>query len=292
MERETWRILSDVLTRLDRNIHRGRKRHSHGRILRVYLWAAVNNRAVYWACDPANWTGVRRPRQLPNQSTMSRRMRCADTRAFLRDFVRVVAMSLGRDGLCKIIDGKPFTVARHSQDRDATFGRGAGGMARGYKLHAIYAHHDAPLAWTVTPLNRNESVVARELLPQLRGEGYLLGDAQYEVNRLHELAAANGHVLIAPRRRSKAKGLGHRHHSEYRKQCMARIKEPTPFITDLMTHRRTIETRFANLTNYDRGLTCLPPFVRGLTRVTNWVDAKLAQRAARSLVARNATASA
>ena len=95
------------------------------------------------------------------------------------------------------IDGKPLPVAKHSGDRRATIGRGSGGFQRGYKLHAIYAGNNRPIAYHVAPLNVDERVVAAQMLREVPlGEGYLLADANYETNPLYDQAASIGRVLV------------------------------------------------------------------------------------------------
>ena len=96
-------------------------------------------------------------------------------------------------------------------------------MARGYKLYAIWSIRPFPEAWDVHPLNVNEVRVAHELIPRMRGEGYLLGDTQYDSNRLHDLCWSQHHQLIAPRM-STAKGLGHRYQSPRRLHALELLR--------------------------------------------------------------------
>ena len=65
MERELWNILAAELTHLSTLIRRGRFTHPVTRIVRVYLWAVLHDRPVYWACDRRNWIGVKPPAKLP-----------------------------------------------------------------------------------------------------------------------------------------------------------------------------------------------------------------------------------
>lgn len=281
MERELWTIIAAHLTHLATVMRRGRFHHPTPRILRVYLWAVLHDRPVYWACDRRNWRGVKPPRELPDQSTMSRRLHREDTR-------KLLALLLDRlepadyEALVLRIDGKPLPVARHSQDPHATIGRGAGGFQRGYKLHAMYASNNRPVAYRVAPLNIDERVVAKELLDKTPiGEGYLLADANYETNPLYDQAARIGRTLVTPRRFANAKGLGQsRVHSRHRIAMIERMKAPSPFIRELLHTRRSVETRLANLTNFGGGLTHLPPWVRG-RRVEPYVTAKILLRLAR-----------
>jgi hypothetical protein len=282
MERELWPIISRLITRLDRQHHQGQCRHSVGRIVRVYLWAALHDRPVYWACNRRNWAGVRPPVHLPDQSTMSRRLRQPNTQEMIDQLIQHLAQDAS-GALLYYLDGKPLPVAKHSCDRDATIGRGAGGFQKGYKLHAIYAENNRPIACHVAPMNVDERVVAKQMIEQTElGEGYLLADANYETNPLYDQTAGAGRVLVTPRRFRNAKGLGQsRQHSPHRIAMLARMKEPRSFVRDLLQLRKRVETRFAHLTNFGAGLTHLPPWVRRLHRVRLYVNAKLIIRLAK-----------
>lgn len=281
MERELWPIVAAHLTHLCTATRRGRFQHSTARIVRVYLWAVLHDRPVYWACDKRHWIGVKPPRVLPNQSTMSRRLHRAETQQLL-DALMDRLEPADFDALVLRMDGKPLPVAKHSKARDAAIGRGAGGFQNGYKLHAIYAGRNRPIAYRVAPMNIDERIVAKEMIEQTPiGEGYLLADANYETNPLYEQTAAIGRTLVTPRRFANAKGLGQsRVHSEHRVAMIQRIKDPSPFIRDLLRNRRHVETQWANLTNFAGGLTHLPPWVRS-RRVGLYVTAKIIIRLAR-----------
>lgn len=281
MERELWKILSPEITAVDRQFPKGRYSHSVGRIVRVYLWAVLNDRPVDWAVRRENWRGVRPPNSLPDQSRMSRRLRQADTQEFL-DRLQERLLRRDDDALVKLVDGKPLVVSRHSRDRDATFG-GVGGKDRGYKLHAVYSASGAMLAWEVHPLNVDEKPVAASLVEELSGEGYLLADGNYDGAALYERAAACGHQLVAPRRRPGT-GRGNRLQSLPRLRAVDLLEMPSLFGRDLYRLRRRIETPFGNLSGYGGGLICLPPWVRGLPRVQRYVGAKILLRAVRNQI--------
>jgi len=282
MERELWRILSGTITKLDRSCDVQDYDHSIGRIVRVYLWAVLHDRPVYWACRRRNWAGVRPPVALPDQSTMSRRLRRRDT----RDMITALSKMLDRPDLstrlCLYLDGKPLPISKHSVDAQATFGRGAGGQDRGYKLHAIYGESNRPVAWSLRPLNENEHHAAKPLVESL-DEGYLLADANYDANHLYEQAGRKGVRLLTSRRYASARGIGRHAHSAYRLDALNRLSAPSPFARELLQQRRRVETRFAHLSNFGGGLTCLPPWVRGLHRVTLWVAGKILVRLARDI---------
>lgn len=289
MERELWRRIVGALKRLPRTRPRNAV-YTDPQIMAVYLWSVLHDRPVSWACDRRNWPMQAWRRSLPDQSTMSRRLARAQTQVFLEQLLDRLAPAM-REALVLRIDGKPLPVAKHSQDRRAAIGRGAGGFQKGYKLHAIYAQNNRPIAYRVTPMNVDERVVAKQMLHEHQlGEGYLLADANYETNPLYDQAAQIGRVLVTPRRFRQAKGLGQsRLHSLHRVAMIQRLKDPSPFMRRLLDTRRAIETNFANLTNFGGGLTHLPPWVRG-PRVEPYVIAKILIRLARDLIRESAHA--
>ena len=284
MERELWNIITSHLTRLSTCTRRGRFQHPTARIVRVYLWSVLHDRPVYWACDKRNWVGVKPPRDMPDQSTMSRRLARPETQRMLKTLLDLIEPPQ-RGELVLRIDGKALPVAKHSCDPRATIGRGSGGLQRGYRLHAIYGQTNRPAAHCVTPMNVDERTVAAHLLEETPlNQGYLLGDANYETNPLYDQSAAVGRMLVTPRRFAKAKSLGQsRKHSVHRVAMIERMKAPSSFIRDLLKTRRLVETRFANLCNFGGGLTHLPPWVRN-RRVIPYVTAKIIIRLARDRI--------
>lgn len=281
MERELWPIITAALSKVARPQSSAHVLHSTMRIACVYLWAVLHDRPVSWACHRCNWRGGQIRNHLPSQSTMSRRLREPQTRQMLCDLLDQLEPATGH-ALMLRMDAKALTVAKHSGDGRATFGRGAGGLARGYKIHAIYAENSRPVTYRVAPLNVDERTVAREMMTcgEL-GEGYLLADSNYETNPLYDLAAQVGRTLVTPRRFKKAKGLGQsRVHSKHRVAMIARMNSPSGFTRELLADRRQVETHWANLCNFGGGLVCLPPWVRN-HRVELYVQAKIIIRAAR-----------
>jgi hypothetical protein len=173
--------------------------------------------------------------------------------------------------VCKWIDGLPLPVGAASGDRHAHWGYGAGAKAKGYKLHALCDASRHWVGWSVTPMNVNEKVVARHLVRACREEGYLVGDGEYDSNRLCELAGRHGLQMVTPAR--AAKGLGHRRHSVY--YLRSRELAGRAFGAGLLRHRFGIDRLFGQLGNYGGGLSPLPHWVRGLSRVRRWVRAKI-----------------
>ena len=286
MERELWTMLSRAIDDVSRHFHdTAYHQHTTGRIVRVYLWAVLHDRPVRWACHPQHWHPASRPTHLPNQSTMSRRTRTERFDRFLHKLGRRLA---GRFQpvlwLLKLIDGKPLPVPAHSTDPEATWGRGVGGLQKGYKLHAVYDGTPMPVAWEVQPLGVSETGVAQRLIPQLPGTGYLVGDANYDDSTLFALARRASHRLVAPRRKPKT-GLAKRRHDTDRLKSIA-LLEAGPwagqwFGWSLMKLRKRIETSFGHMVSFFAGLKHLPPWVRRTQRVRPYVHAKLLINAAR-----------
>jgi hypothetical protein len=287
MERELWKLLYDIAMKLDNP--EDTRRYTAGDIVRVYFWCALHDRPMSWGVVKANWPEELRPRRLPSQSNFSRRMRRSDTEQLMTEIEHAwLAMTGVCQLLIRIIDGKPLAVSGVTKDQDAGYGRGAGGMQKGYKLHAVWGTGPLPLAWGLAPMNRSEKTMARQLIHTLPGEGYLLGDPEYDANALYDLAHDAGHQLIVPKRQ-KQHGLGHRPQSPYRLRSIELMKHR--FGKGLYRFRRQIERDFGNFVSFPGGLACLPQWVRRFTRVRNWVQAKLLINAARWLHSHPATLS-
>jgi hypothetical protein len=133
------------------------------------LWAALHDRPVCWACRAENWKGTRlRPPRLPSPATISRRIdRVGIGLLWRATEQRLHTLSAAHPGLMAFLDGKPLTVGGSSKDPDARCGRGAGMMAKGYKLHTVWSNRALPETWELTPLNEGEPTVAKRRLPQV-----------------------------------------------------------------------------------------------------------------------------
>lgn len=281
MDHELWSQLSHAMFDVARSFpHQARWTYDTHCIVRVYLWAVIHDRPVDWATRPRSWSPQTRPADLPDQSTMSRRLRHPET----AEFMRKLEQRLGggcEQGLLKYIDGKPLSVPRHTHDPDATSGRGVGGMAKGYKLHAIWGQGFIPIAWTVCPLNVSEKVQAKALIPHMQGAGYLLADSYFDSGPLYDLAARQHHQMLAPRAQAGA-GLGHRRQSIHRLRSIHLLENIfSDFGRDLYNNRKAIERSFAGLVSFGGGLQSLPPWVRTLFRVRLFVHAKILINACR-----------
>ena len=165
----------------------------------------------------------------------------------------------------------PLPVGASSGDPHARWGYGAGAKAKGFKLHALCDASRHWLCWSVVPMNHNEKHVASHLIRQWQEPGYLVGDGEYDSNRLCGLAGQQGLQMVTPAKRGK--GMSHRRHNEY--WLRSRRLAGQPFGEALLRHRFGIDRLFGQLGNYGGGLSPLPHWVRGLSRVRRWVQAKI-----------------
>jgi hypothetical protein len=281
MERELWPRLYHLIMEVGQTLRLTDVTYQPHIIVLVFLWAALHDRPVGWACDVRNWaTTTLRPATLPSPSTLSRRLRRVDTAMLMRALVQQVRQ--GEDPrLVALIDAKPLPVGGASQDPEARCGRGAGMLAKGYKLYTIWSERPVPETYRVYSMNISESKVAEEMIPQLNGGGYLLGDGEYDANPVFDAAGDAGYQLMAPRKAPEA-GLGHRCQSPYRLRCIELMG--SAFGRGVYRLRRGIERAYGNLTSFGGGLSPLPAWVRHQDRVWLWVTAKLAINAIRIMI--------
>jgi hypothetical protein len=275
MERDLWRNIVQAVREVSSGTATGRYTFSDADVLCTYFWAVMHNKPISWACEPSHWPLVYRKRPHPTPSTMSRRLRRPQ-------FQQQLEQLEGRlkthwpNGLVQVIDGKPLPVGGNSSDPDASYGRAAGGVACGYKLHAIYGTNGAPVVWEVQPLNVDERVVARSLIARSDSGGYLLGDKHYDANELYDLAAQHGMQMVVARVRGPHCALGHRAQSPGRLRSKDLLEDShTGFGPALYKRRTDIERFFGVLTTPWYGLSPLPAYVRRLPCVRRWVQAKL-----------------
>jgi len=272
MERELWPRLYHLVMEVGKTLRLIDVTFQPHIIALVFLWAALHDRPVCWACKQRNWaTTTLRPLTLPSPSTLSRRLHRIDTAMLMRALVLRVRQQ-GDEHLVAVIDAKPLPVGGASQDPDAHCGRGAGMWARGYKLYAVWGGRPMPETYRVYPMNISENKVSEEMIPQLTGGGYLLGDGEYDANPVFDAAGAAGYQLLAPRE-DPAAGLGHCYQSPYRLRCIELMG--SVFGRGIHRLRKAIERAYGNLTSFGGGLSPLPAWVRHQDRVWLWVTAKL-----------------
>lgn len=295
MERELWRVVMRGLKRLPRRWPRGGV-YDNRTILAVLLWAALHDRSILWACRRRNWPVQAWRRVLPDQSTMSRRLRDGRVLEELTLLLEIVQRSLGEVRGPLIVDGKPLAVSAHSADPDARCGWGAGRYALGYKLHALIDAAQRLLAFAVHTMNEAECSCARDLLEDAGTRGLLpagavlLGDASYDSNPLHAAAEARGVRLIAPRRRPRAGVCTQRTHHPGRLAAIEFTERNPEWERLRRSVRPTIERYFGALASVGGGLASLPSWTRRTHRVQHWVGAKLVLHAARHALRRGLAA--
>jgi hypothetical protein len=278
VERELWSILYPLLRRVGNDFSQKYVQFQPWVLVAVTLWAALHDRPVSWACDTGNWaTTAHRPGRLPSASVLSRRGHGVAV-GMVRRAVEQAIRDSHVPALVAFLDGKPLSVPAISSDPDAGFGRGAGEMSKGYKLHAVIADRPVPEAWDVTAINAAETKVAEALVGRLEYGGYLVADSNYDANALFDAAAAKGYALRTPHRQANA-GKGHRRQSPHRLLSIDAAR--AEFGQALLKARGEIERRFGALSSFAGGLAPLPAWVRRLHRVRTWVWDKLLINAAR-----------
>jgi hypothetical protein len=279
MEHELWKILYPLVREVGSQFHQKYKQIPGWVVLVTMLWAALHDRPVSWACQLINWaTNKLRPEHLPSPATMSRRVDGVAMGLLWRAVEERLRGAGEPASLLACLDGKPLPVGGYTKDPDARYGRGAGVMAKGYKLHAVWSSNGMPETWEITPLNGGETTVARRLVPQLRSAGYLMADGNYDDNALFDLAWQQGYQLVTPPPKAPP---GRRRQSPQRLRSIEMMTHS--FGPSLYRQRITIEQAFGNATSFGGGLGPLPAWVRGLDRVRTWVWAKLLINAARIL---------
>ncbi|MGC1718743.1 MAG: hypothetical protein WA746_07150 [Isosphaeraceae bacterium] len=135
MERELWPRLYHLVMEVGQTLRLTDVTYQPHIIVLVFLWAALHDRPVSWACDERNWaTTTLRPATLPDPSTLSRRLRRVDTAMLMRALVQRVRQE-GDPQLVAVIDAKPLPVGGASQDPETHCGRG--GRDVGQRLQIV-----------------------------------------------------------------------------------------------------------------------------------------------------------
>jgi hypothetical protein len=282
MERELWPPLYRLLRDVAKDFSQKYVQYQPWVLVAVLLWAALHDRPVSWACQKRHWsTTTLKPHRLPSPSTLSRRLDSVGV-GLLWHALEQRLRDSGPPALVAFVDGKPLPVGGNSKDPDARFGRGAGCIAKGYKLHAIWSTRPVPEAWDIKPLDANEKATAAELVERLASGGYLLGDGNYDASYVYDAAMARGYQLVAPYRKGKNPGSGKHYQSPHRLRSIDILK--SDFGKALYKARTAIERSFGHAGSFGGGLGPLPAWVRGLPRVRTWVWAKLLINAVRILM--------
>ena len=287
MERELWPPLYRLVQEVSATVRQKDVTYQPGIIVAVLLWAALHDRPMEWACEVKNWNTRLRPCRLPSASTMSRRLGDISVAVILRAIEDRLREARPPD-LVQIIDGKPLPVGGLSHDPDARCGHGAGKLAKGYKLYAIWAGRPMPESWTIDSLNVNEAREAPAVIEGTRSEGYLLGDNQYDSSALYDAAASSGLRLVAARKDPEA-GISPGHYQSPHRLSAIDLMGRS-FGSELFALRGRVEANFGNATSFAGGLAPLPAWVRRRHRVLRWTWAKLIINGVRIVVKHRLTA--
>ena len=286
MEHQLWKAIVEWLRRYAKP-RKPKETYSDVEVVKVFFWSVLHDRPISWACERANWPPQERRWAKPSQSRMSRRLRSASVQQLLQCLEQELLRPHHNRELVWMLDGKPLTIGGCSKDRQAGYGRAAGGKARGYKIHAIYGSDGSIAEWRIAPLNVDERVMAARMLRVAPVQGYVLADSNYDSNPLHHICDQRGNVqLVTPRRYGPGRGHGHRKQTTGRLRSKDLLENPQPrFGQQLFAQRADIERNFGNLTNWGGGLTHLPAWARTYRRVHRWVQAKLILRRLKQQIA-------
>jgi hypothetical protein len=268
MEGRLWTIVRTLLP--NESTTPGRFTYSARTMLMVGLWAILHDRPFCWACERANWPPQWRPAWLPHPSTLSRRWRSRELQAQARAVHAAALRRLETSSRYAVLDGKPLPVARHSKDRDARCGRGVGGMAKGYQLHAAINDQGAIVAFEVTTLPVGEPRVAQRLLRQLPPPlTHVVADVNYDSQPLRRAAKRQHRRVYTPIRHGR---VGHRQQPE-RLRMLRLLQHPVG--QRLLESRSAIERCFGQLGNFACGFKGLPNWCRRMWRVRSWISGKV-----------------
>ena len=74
MERQLWKRIVCLLQEVYKPTRQWRETYCALEIVEVWFWAVIHDRPVSWACKSCNWPIWDRQKELPSNSTMSRRL--------------------------------------------------------------------------------------------------------------------------------------------------------------------------------------------------------------------------
>jgi hypothetical protein len=268
MEGRLWTIVLSLLPPKASKL--GRFTFDARTILMVGLWAILHDRPFGWACDQSNWDKCWCPKKLPHPSTLSRRWRSGALQEQAEAMHAEAIRRLGLSSRYAAMDGKPLPVARHSKDPEARSGRGAGGMATGYKLHAAIDPQGVIVAFEVTSLPVGEPRVAKKLLRRRPEQiTHVVADVNYDSQPLRRYAQKMKRRVYTDIRNGR---VGNRQQPE-RVRMLRLLQRDVG--QRLMHWRDSIERRFGQMGNFGCGLKGLHNWCRRIWRVRSWVGSKV-----------------
>lgn len=291
MDRDIWIVLMEASRIAARRMEVPRRKPVYPDllVLRMWLWAALHDRPMCWACSRSSYNSIFRPRRLLSVSRFSRRLRTGRF-ARLRVHLHRVLTDHGHESALSYLDGKALAVGECTTDPDARNGVvTTGRFRRGYKMHARADELGFFVEYRVRPLNEGEALIARKLLRRLDVGTLVLADANYDSRKLYAAIERRGSLFLCPVKGHATKARTFRRMPRSRRQAVRLWRDKPEMAQAAMGLRATIERLFAHLTGFGGGLGPLPAWARTLGRVRRWVDAKVAIYHAR-LIARIARA--
>ena len=276
MDAKIWVVITRAICSAIRKAPKPTRRpqYSDFVVLKMYFWAVFHDRPMKWACDRSNSTRFYRPRALPSESQLSRRLR---TERFQQLLEGVHAYFVRNSQDCEVayLDGKPLPVSICSRDPDARIGWCTKGFARGYRLHACVTNDQRIVGFSVTPMNDGEARVAREDVPIPPRVGLVMADANYDSGKTYTALHKRGHQLLTPLKTIARTEKGW-NRIPFARQIAARLQVGLgPAYRAMLELRKLIERTFSAMSSFGGGLAPLPPWVRRLHRVRRWVAAKI-----------------
>ncbi len=275
MDQAQWTRLGVALRAAARSIGRRRRLvYSDFLIARLYFWAVWHDRPMTWAIERRHYTRTFLPRKLPSVSQLNRRIAQDRFQRLLQRVHERLARHAG-DALC--IDGRALTVSPVSQDQDARRGHVPGGMAKGYKLHAVVSEDRRIPVFSVMPLNHHEMPVARMMLAAavVKPGAMVFADGNYDAHVLHKDVHRRGGWLITRPRGRGRHPVTRRQMGSARRRLIDLWDRCPELMERVYRERNRIEQVFGHLSCTPGLLGPLPTFVRGLARVRRWVGAKI-----------------
>ncbi len=278
MEGQVWSSVEALLSFAQTESRRFR--FTHAEILRVIFWAVMNDRPMVWACRPLSWPEEARPELLPHPSTVSRRWRSPALQREVRRLHEKAVGQLETGGRYVAINGRPLVVGGCSEEPDARAGRGARGMARGYKVYAVVDADHVIVAYEIHAMSMAEQTVALSLLPKLPSQATrVVGDKIYDSMKPHRVAEETGRRLYTPLREDR---VGRRRQPQRLRLLRQDVGRR------LLLWRGVIERTFGNSTAVSFGFKGLPAWARRIHRVERWMWGKTMLHHAWLLAKKNA----
>jgi hypothetical protein len=267
MEGQVWSRVEELLQLVEGRPKRCR--YSDKEVLRVILWAVLHDRPMNWACEALHWPTTICPMSLPTPSTISRRWKRQSLQGQAEALHQQSLRRLGAIGRYAAIDGRSLVVGGCSKDPDARYGRAAGGMGKGYKMHAMVDQRHIILSYAIHPLNEAEPTVAQGLLSNAPSAvTRIVADGAYDSMRLHSVAHATGQKLYTPIRQNR---VGRR--QQPRRLQLLRLLQRS-IGARLLKSRDEIERTFGQMSTLSFGFKGLPAWSRRTHRVYRWMWGK------------------